>query len=84
MVAYTKYDATVFGSLVQLYQFTRKKPFIAQKCNMGLRKTCITFVGFEVLTAVVMKSSVFWNTSTTPCSLLKVNGRFPGTCRPHL
>jgi hypothetical protein len=30
-------------------------------------------VGFEVLTAVVMKSSVFWNTCTTPCSLLKVN-----------
>jgi hypothetical protein len=29
------------------------------------------FVRFEVLTAVVMKSSVFWD--ITPCSLLKVN-----------
>jgi predicted membrane protein len=27
-----------------------------------------TYVGFEVLTAVVMKSSVFWD--ITPCSLL--------------
>jgi hypothetical protein len=28
-------------------------------------------VGFEVLTAVVMKSSIFWD--ITPCSPLKVN-----------
>jgi hypothetical protein len=31
------------------------------------------FVGFEVLTPVVMKSSVFWD--ITPCSPLKVNRR---------
>jgi hypothetical protein len=31
------------------------------------------FVGFEVLTAVVMKSTIFWN--ITPCSPLKVNRR---------
>jgi hypothetical protein len=30
-----------------------------------------TVVGFEVLTAVVMKSSIFWD--ITPCSLLKIN-----------
>jgi hypothetical protein len=28
-------------------------------------------VGFEVLTAVAMKSSIFWD--ITPCSVLKVN-----------
>jgi hypothetical protein len=30
----------------------------------------LNFVGFEILTAVVMKSSVFWD--MTPCSPLKV------------
>jgi hypothetical protein len=35
-------------------------------------------VGFEVLAAVVIKSSVFWD--TTPCSALKLNRRFKGTC----
>jgi hypothetical protein len=39
-------------------------------------------IGFEVLTAVVMKSSVFWD--ITPCSSLKVNRCFGGTCRLHL
>jgi hypothetical protein len=39
-------------------------------------------VGFEVLTAVVMKSSIFWD--ITPCSLLKVNRSFGGTYRLHL
>jgi hypothetical protein len=37
---------------------------------------------FEVLTVVVMKSSIFWD--ITPCSLLKVNRRFGGTYRLHL
>jgi hypothetical protein len=39
-------------------------------------------VGVEVLTAVVMKSSVFCD--ITPCSPLKVNQSFGGTCRLHL
>jgi hypothetical protein len=39
-------------------------------------------VGFEVLTAVVMKSPIFWD--ITPCTLLKVNRRFGGTYRRHL
>jgi hypothetical protein len=42
------------------------------------------FVGFEVLTAVVMKSSVFWDARVTMCSLLGVDQSFGGTCRPHL
>jgi hypothetical protein len=40
------------------------------------------FVGFVVLTAVIMKSAIFWD--ITPCSPLKVNRRFRGTCRLHL
>jgi hypothetical protein len=35
------------------------------------------FVEFEVLTAVVMKSTIFWD--ITPCSPLRVNRRFGGT-----
>jgi hypothetical protein len=38
-------------------------------------------VRFEVLTALVMKSSIFWDIA--PCSLLGVNRRFGGTCRLH-
>jgi hypothetical protein len=33
---------------------------------------------FEVLTAVVMKSSIFWD--ITPFSLLKLNRRVGGMC----
>jgi hypothetical protein len=36
-------------------------------------KVYIKYVGFEVLTAVVMKSTVFWD--ITPCILLSVNRR---------
>jgi hypothetical protein len=39
-------------------------------------------VGFEDLTAAVMKSSVFWN--ITPCSQLKVNRGFGETCHLNL
>jgi hypothetical protein len=38
--------------------------------------------GFEVLTAVVMKSTVIWD--IMPCSPLKVNRRFGGTYRLYL
>jgi hypothetical protein len=40
------------------------------------------YVGFDVLTAVVMKSTIFLD--ITPCSPLKVNRRFAGTYRLHL
>jgi hypothetical protein len=39
-------------------------------------------VGFEVLTAVVLKSSTFWD--ITSCSPLKVNRHFGGPCLFHL
>jgi hypothetical protein len=41
-----------------------------------------TVVWFEVLTAVVIKSSILWD--ITPSSPLEVNRRFGGTCRLHL
>jgi hypothetical protein len=39
-------------------------------------------IGFEVLTAVVMKNTTFWD--ITPCSPLSVNRHFGGTYRLHL
>jgi hypothetical protein len=39
-------------------------------------------VGFEVLTAVVMKIIIFWD--ITPCRPLSVNLLFGGTYRLHL
>jgi hypothetical protein len=40
------------------------------------------FVGFEVLTGVFMKSTIFLD--VTPCCPLKVNRRLGGTYRFHL
>jgi hypothetical protein len=40
------------------------------------------YILFEVLTAVVMNSLIFWD--ITPCSPLKVNWCFGRTCRLHL
>jgi hypothetical protein len=42
----------------------------------------IVHVGFEVLAAVGMKNSAFWD--ITPCTPLKVNRRFGGICCLHL
>jgi hypothetical protein len=42
----------------------------------------MTNVGFEVFTAVVMKSIIFWDMA--PCSPLSFNRRFGGTYRFHL
>jgi hypothetical protein len=39
-------------------------------------------VGFDVLTAVLMKNTVFWD--IMPCSPLKINGRFGGIYHLHL
>jgi hypothetical protein len=50
-----------------------------QKQYSDLEKIKIYEVGFEVLTAVVMKSTIFWD--MTPCSPLSCNGRFGETCR---
>jgi hypothetical protein len=50
--------------------------------GVNLQRLRIDDVGFEVLTPVVMNSSVFWD--ITPCSPLKVNRRLRGTYRLHL
>jgi hypothetical protein len=45
-------------------------------------RTEIKFVGFEVFTAVVLKSIFFWD--MTPCSALSGTRRFGGTYLLHL
>jgi hypothetical protein len=45
--------------------------------SLRMRKLC-HYVGFEVLTEMIMKSYIFWDIRM--CSTLKVNRRFGGTC----
>jgi hypothetical protein len=42
----------------------------------------VTFVGFEILTAIATKTSILWD--VTSCGTVKVNTRFGGTYRLHL
>jgi hypothetical protein len=48
----------------------------------GLRKNMKNLVGFEDLTAALLKSTIFWDIA--PCSPLRDNRRFGGTYRLHL
>jgi hypothetical protein len=59
-------------------------PFMGQALYVYSLSPCsnTSVLGFEILTAVVMKSTLLWD--TTPCSPMKVNRRFGGTCRLHL
>jgi hypothetical protein len=50
-----------------------------QEADDSLDGQEISYVGFKVPTALVMKSIIFWN--ITPCSPLSVNRRFGGTYR---
>jgi hypothetical protein len=64
----------LFSSVIGMFWLT---PFIELVINkFG------THVRFEVLTAVIVRSSVFWD--VMPCSPLNVNRSFRGTCRLHL
>jgi hypothetical protein len=60
--------------------------YVFSGCGHGVQGvlygTVIYFVGFEVFTAVVMKSIIFWD--VTPCSPLSCDRRFEGTYRLHL
>jgi hypothetical protein len=47
-----------------------------------LERAVEKYLGFEVLRAVTMKSTLFWD--TTLCRPLKDNRRFGGTCCYHL
>jgi hypothetical protein len=72
------------------YWKKKKKTFLAFVCRWCVNVRpgsyaaydILSFVGFEVFTAVVMKSIIFW--VITLCSLLSVNRRFRGTSRLHL
>jgi hypothetical protein len=78
------------GGLNDVYKVYKYKAVIhcsGDKKLMYIRNGCrykheMTYVGFQVLTAVVMKSSIFWD--IMPYSPLKVNRRFRGTRRLHL
>jgi hypothetical protein len=62
--------------LTALYQLHKSCGIVWNK------KITLYNVGFEVYTAVIMKSIIFWDIS--PCSPLSVNRRFGGTYRLHL
>jgi hypothetical protein len=65
-----------FSSAVTLYPLVPKEIL-----NRGFT-VYISDAGFEVFTAVVMKSLIFWDVMA--CSLLSCNRRFGGTYRLHL
>jgi hypothetical protein len=65
-------------SLLESQQTSRPNASSSLWRNIGI----FYFVGFEVLTAVVMSNSIFWD--ITPCSPLKDNRRLGGTCHIHL
>jgi hypothetical protein len=46
-----------------------------------MQQTTYNNVRFEMITTVLMKGSILWD--ITPCSLLKVNQCFRGTCCLH-
>jgi hypothetical protein len=55
----------------------KQKTELFKETVPGANVTSIIHVGFEVFTAVIMKSISFWD--ITPCSPLSVNRRFGGT-----
>jgi hypothetical protein len=72
---WTELNQNIFNRSIEAYSFIKK---IYSACQHLTTR----FVEFEVITAVVMKSTIFWD--ITPCSLLKVNRRFGGTYRLYI
>jgi hypothetical protein len=74
------------GSILVVPVLARNIQFLLQPLNKSrsvvYSNSIYTYTGFEVLTTVVIKSTVFWD--ITPFSLLKVNRRFRVTCLLHL
>jgi hypothetical protein len=70
-----------FGGLSAGLCFLLKGAWLSYKAvNRRIHNQKYTlFVGFEVLTAAVMKITIFWD--IMPCSPLKVNRRVGGTSR---
>jgi hypothetical protein len=56
--------------------------FILHPSKPTLISVKLRYAGLQVLIAVVLKTSMFWD--MTPCSPLKVNRRFGEICRLHL
>jgi hypothetical protein len=77
----TIYSHRVYFNVFLSYVIATKKRGGGDTSHTSNLET-VRLVGIEVLTAVVMKSTIFWD--ITPCSLLKVNRRFGGTYRLHL
>jgi hypothetical protein len=74
-------QATIARKLIVITICSRLKKFFYELRDLiklhklkHKRITSIFFVGFEVLTAVIMRNSIFWD--VTPFSPLKVNRRF--------
>jgi hypothetical protein len=68
------------SALTQLFKlFRQHTTFYMYIYRQGNRQTAFrkTHVGIEILTALVMKCTVFWDAK--PCDSLKVNRRFGGT-----
>jgi hypothetical protein len=66
-----------YTSSISYYQHS-----MSRNSNQEWQQTETICVGFEVFTAVVMKSIIFWD--TMPCIPLSFNRRFGGTYRLHL
>jgi hypothetical protein len=71
---------TFLVACVSLYLFQTPES-VSRSVSQSLRWSSNKDVGFEVLTAVVLKSTIFWD--ITPCRPLKVNRCFGGTYRVH-
>jgi hypothetical protein len=79
----------VLSSIFDIFQVTHTFNSVGPKgCKSMIKQNKITiettkkYLGFEVLLALVMKSTTFWDIAQ--CSPLKVNRRFGGTYRLHL
>jgi hypothetical protein len=66
-----RFEVTATVSMIILPEYT-----------LHHREQCYSYVGFEIITAVIMKSIIFWN--KMPWSPLSVNRGFGGTYSLHL
>jgi hypothetical protein len=63
-------------SINKVHRYVGRKAWTAQTNRK--QQTTTKLIEFDVLTAVVMRTPTFW--VITPCSPLKLNRRFGGTC----
>jgi hypothetical protein len=75
-------NAWTFRFLYAFYMVSPSHPHWRCKNDAYRNIPSKMYAGFVVLTAMVMKSSIFWD--ITSCSPLKVNQHFGGKCRLHI